>query len=120
MESTRRAFLGTAFAAALAARAAWAQQPRRPTQPAEPRPPITDPGIEDESPLGDPRRAERAMLDKRRQDILTNAERLFDLAEEIRAAVTETDPGKVIPLALVRKAEDAEKTAKKLKSLLRG
>lgn len=119
MESTRRAFLGTALAAALAARAGWAQQPRRPTQPAEPRPPITDPGIEDESPLGDPRRAERAMLEKRRQDILTHAGRLFDLAEEIRNAVTDADPKNMIPLALVRKAEDAEKTAKKLKSLLR-
>lgn len=120
MDATRRAFLGTAFAAALAARAGWAQQPRRPAQPPEPRPPATDPGIEDESPLGNPRRAERAMFEKRRQEILTQARRLFELAEEIRAAVAEADPKNVLPLALVRKAEDAEKTARKLKALLRG
>lgn len=120
MDATRRAFLGTALAAVLAARAGLAQQPRRPTLAPEPRPPVRHVDIVDESPLDDAALRARALLEKRRQDILKNVERLYELAEAIRDAVAEDDPAGVIPLALVRKAEEAEKTARRLKSLLRG
>ncbi len=70
--------------------------------------------------------AERDMLDrqvreankKRQQDIRNDTEKLFQLSSELKAAVEKTNEH-VLSLDVVRKAEEVEKLAKKVKEKMK-
>jgi len=55
---------------------------------------------------------------KREQDIRNDAERLFQLSSELKDAVDSSN-GRLLSLDMVRKAEEAEKLAKKIKKKIK-
>ncbi len=105
---TRRGFLRflwvLAFPVVLSA-----QQPQ-PSQPA-PWPDILRP----EPPVPDSRR----ILQARQKELKAESERLLKLAQEIQQELEKNDTAEVLPLKLLRKAEEVEKIGKKMQSLLR-
>jgi hypothetical protein len=60
----------------------------------------------------------RAANKKRQQDIRDETDKLFQLATELKAAVDKTDEN-VLSLEVVRKADEVEKLAKKVKEKMR-
>ncbi len=70
--------------------------------------------------------AEKEMMDrqlreankKRQQDIRDDTEKLFQLASELKAAVDKTNEN-LLSLEVVRKADEVEKLAKKVKEKMR-
>jgi hypothetical protein len=55
---------------------------------------------------------------KRQQDIRNDTEKLFQLATELKAAVDKSNEN-LLSLEVVRKAEDVEKLAKKVKEKMK-
>ena len=62
----------------------------------------------------------KSSLEERQNQIKKNVQRLYDLATELKNAVEKTDSSKVLSLNLVKKAEEAEKLAKQIKTLAQG
>lgn len=70
--------------------------------------------------------AEREMMDRqlreankrRQQDIRTDTDKLFQLATELKAAVDKTNEN-LLSLEVVRKADEVEKLAKRVKEKMR-
>ena len=60
----------------------------------------------------------KAANKKRQQDIRDETDKLFQLATELKAAVDKTDEN-VLSLEVVRKADEVEKLAKKVKEKMR-
>jgi len=60
----------------------------------------------------------RAANKKRQQDIRDETNKLFQLATELKAAVDKTDEN-VLSLEVVRKADEVEKLAKKVKEKMK-
>ena len=110
MQAGRRAFLGAVVPAALAIllaeNAGLAQAPSRT--------PVPEP----EGPQ--PNRDPRPLLKSNQKELKREVERLFELAEALKKEVEKTDSAEVLSLSLVRKAEEIEKLAKRIKTLARG
>ncbi len=113
---TRRVFLRSLLSAVAFPAFVLAQQPvPRPPGP----PPFPDPWPEDpldEPPKIDPRR----ILEANQKELKQESERLLKLAEAIRDELEKKDTADVLPLGLLKKAEEVEKIGKKMQSLLRG
>lgn len=105
---TRREFLRFLWMVALPV-VLLAQQPR-PSRP-DPWPDVMHP----EPPLPDPRR----ILQAKQKELKEESERLLKLAQEIQQDLEKNDTADVLPLKLLRKAEEVEKIGKKMQSLLR-
>jgi hypothetical protein len=125
MLASRRRWLLTSFAAALASlfprAASPAQNPtssplprtRTPRQPGDPEDP--------ENPNGNPPAASsKALLEQRQKDIKKEIERLYDLASQLKAEIEKTDSTAVLSLAMLKKAEEIEKLAKHIKENAKG
>lgn len=77
-------------------------------------------------PQGQQTQAEKEMLDrqvreankKRQQDIRDDTERLFQLSSELKAAVEKSNEH-TLSLDVIRKAEEVEKLAKKVKDKMK-
>ncbi|MCL6566959.1 MAG: hypothetical protein K6U09_11115 [Acidobacteriia bacterium] len=65
--------------------------------------------------MPDPRR----ILQARQKELKAESERLLKLAQEIQQELEKNDTADVLPLKLLRKAEEVEKIGKKMQSLLR-
>ena len=119
MNIGRRRF---AIVAAGAATLLWrtpgvlARQPQQPPVPRRPRP---EPGAAPEDqPV--PREALKAVLQENQKQIKKDIEKLYQLAEELKKEVEKADASEVLSLNVVRKAEEVEKLAKRIKNLARG
>lgn len=93
-----------------------AQQPHKLQQPRRPRP---DPSAAPEDqPV--PREALKAVLQENQKQIRKDVEKLYQLAEELKKEVEKADASEVLSLNVLRKAEEVEKLAKRIKNLARG
>jgi len=63
---------------------------------------------------------DRTLLKLNQKDLKRDVQRLVELAQALQTEVEKTDPAEVLSLTLVRKAEEIEKLAKRIKSLARG
>lgn len=106
--SSRRAFLRSLSALVLPV-ALLAQQPR-PSRP-DPWPEISP----SDPPMPNPRR----LLQAKQKALKAESERLLKLAQEIQQDLEKNDTADILPLKLLRKAEEVEKIGKKMQSLLR-
>jgi hypothetical protein len=109
----RREFLGAILPAAFVARAAMAgvlsSQHRGQPQLGPERP---DASL--------PKRDPKLTLKRNQEQIQTDVERLYSLAEELKEQVSKTDSAEILSLPLVQKAGEIEKLAKQIKNLARG
>jgi hypothetical protein len=116
MPSTRRIFLRSLLFTAVFAAGPLVQQPApRPPGP----PPLPDPWPDEpsrEPPMPDPRR----ILEAKQEELKKESERLMKLAKEIHDELEKQSTADVLPLGLLKKAEEVEKIGKKMQSLLRG
>lgn len=78
------------------------------------KPPIRD-RDKDEDPE-EPKIDSKAMLEANQKDIKKSIERLYQLANDLKAEVEKTDSVQVLSLAMVKKAEEIEKLAKSIRS----
>ncbi len=62
----------------------------------------------------------RALLKQNQKDIKRDVQRLFELAGELKKEAEKIDSAEVLSLELIRKAEEIEKLAKRIKALARG
>jgi hypothetical protein len=84
-----------------------------------PRRPRPDPGAAPEDqPV--PREALKAVLQENQKQIRKDVEKLYQLAEELKKEVEKADASEVLSLNVLRKAEEVEKLAKRIKNLARG
>jgi hypothetical protein len=112
MLAERRAFLRSFLPAALALWGAprlLASQARIPGQRPKPEAP-------EDAAKPDP----HAILKENEKDIRRDVGRLAQLAEELKKEVEKTDSSEVLSLQLVRKTEEIEKLAKRIRNLARG
>ncbi len=86
-------------------------QVRPPNPPARQEPKGEDTGEPKETKFDS-----KAMLEANRKDIKKSAERLFQLASELKAEVEKTDSVQVLSVAMLKKAEEIEKLAKAIRS----
>ena len=82
-------------------------------------PPRREPGRR-EGPEEPPKPDPRLLLKHNQKEIKRDAERLFELADQLKKEIEKTDSAEILSLDLVRKAEEIEKLAKRIKSLARG
>lgn len=119
MSQSRRGFLGAAIT--LAAASAFGQAPQVdqpspiPTRP-EPRFPddTTDRTIPHRKP--DP----RVILKQNQEEIKKDVERLTETVAELQKALDDADTKEVLSLDVMHKADEIEKLAKQIHSLVRG
>jgi len=57
---------------------------------------------------------------KKQEEIRTDIQKLFDLASELRDQAGKTDMNATLPVLVVKKAQEIEKLAKKIKDLSKG
>jgi hypothetical protein len=122
MDRNKRGFLMALFSWSLAAPLAifvsrgFAQQPggARQQPPFPPHPGDISGG--DELPKIDPKQ----MQERNQREIHKDVEKLFTLAEELKAAVEKTDSTSVLSLSLVQKAKEVEKLAHQIANLAVG
>ena len=62
----------------------------------------------------------RLTLKQQHEETQRDAQRLFELAEELKKEVEKTDAAEVLSVAIIRKAEEIEKLAKRIKNRARG
>lgn len=92
---------------------------RHPQKPVEPhRPPLGPGAAPEDQPV--PREALKAILQENQKQIKKDIEKLYQLAEELKKEVEKADASEVLSLNVVRKAEEVEKLAKRIKNLARG
>ncbi len=115
---TRRTFLAGLFLVGVSSGLAggpvgapvpFQQLPPKPAPAGEPEP--------EGPPLPD---ASKKILEENDKDIKKKVERLYQLAEELKAEVEKTDSSKVLSLNLMKKAEAIEKLARDIKNRSRG
>lgn len=114
MNKERRWLLAALLASPLLAHTAQDQLP--PVDSSRHRGPLDQQNPPDESPKIDP----RAVLKENQQKIKQDADRLFELASELKKQTNQTNSADILSLDLVRKAEEIEKLARRIKNLARG
>ena len=114
MNRGRRWLLGALLGSPFLACAAQDQFP--PVEPRRHRGPLDQQNPPEEGPKIDP----HAVLKQNQQKIRQDAERLFQLASELKKQTSETNSADILSLDLVHKAEEIEKLARQIKNLARG
>ena len=117
MVNTRRSFL--VFLLAASAQVTFVARLMAQRRQNPPTGPGSDPtkSSDDTMPLKPPT---KAILEENDKDIKKSVEKLFQLASDLKAEVEKTDSGKVLSLAMVKKAEEIEKLAKDIKTRAKG
>ena len=114
METGRRLFLSSIAAAFAGVKAQFPVQTR---QGPLPRPPqIPDAGPPD---VPVPHRDPQEQLRENQKNLRRDADRLLQLAQELKEEADKTEQTNVLSLSLVHKAEKVEKLAKQIKGLAR-
>ncbi len=111
MPDTRRKFLMTMVMAAPSV-TLLAQLPR-PSKPASGQQPESTETPNLTAPT-------KAMLEANAKELKKKAEKLYQLASELKDEVEKTDSAQVLSLGLVKKAEEIEKLAREIKSRSKG
>ncbi|MGH9773672.1 MAG: hypothetical protein ACRD50_01860 [Candidatus Acidiferrales bacterium] len=118
MTQDRRNFLAALLPTALMIPSALQQKTGSP----QPKPWPEDPNhpyAPDPMPPPSPK-TRKALLQESQKQMHDDIERLFTLAQDLRQQIEKTDETTVLSLDVVKKAEEIEKLAKKIKDLARG
>jgi hypothetical protein len=75
---------------------------------------------EDPNSPGPPAAAKKAVLEQHQKDIKKDIEKLFDLAQDLKAEVEKTDATAVLSLSMLKKTEEIEKLAKQIREHAKG
>ena len=67
-----------------------------------------------------PAAGNKAVLEERQKNIKKDVQKLYDLAEQLKAEVEKTDSTTILSLGMVKKAEEIEKLAKQIKAHAKG
>jgi hypothetical protein len=62
----------------------------------------------------------RAVDPRKQQEIKEDVQKLFELASELREQTTKSDLNSMLPVSMVKKAQQIEKLAKQIKELSKG
>jgi hypothetical protein len=120
MQTGRRFFLSN-FALAIAAAQNLLATGQRQTPPAHP--PRMPDGIAADGPFEDspslPQPDPKEQLKQSQKNLRRNADRLVQLAKELKDEADKTEQTDVLSLSLVHKAEEVEKLARQIKDLIR-
>jgi hypothetical protein len=120
METGRRLFLSTIVVTLVGVKGLFAGRQRQ--GPVHRVPQIPDASVPD-GPLGEeppvPRRDPQELLKENQKNLRRNADRLLQLAQELKEEADKTEQTSVLSLSLVHKAEEVEKLAKQIKGLAR-
>jgi hypothetical protein len=120
MQAGRRYFLSNFALVLPAARSLWAMGQRQTPAPHPPRMPdgtATDGPFDDSTSLTPPDPKEQ--LKQSQKNLRRNADRLVQLARELKEEADKTEQTDVLSLSLVHKAEEVEKLARQIKDLIR-
>jgi hypothetical protein len=119
MNSLRRRVIwaGTAGVAAIFLGAVNAA-PQEPGLPTPRRRNNNDP--EDPNSPGPPAATRKAVLEEHQKNIKKEIEKLFDLAQDLKAEVEKTDATAVLSLSMLKKTEEIEKLAKQIREHAKG
>jgi len=109
MNMNRRSVLGILTAALGAGPALLIAQ--HPPETPFPRPPASEPP---------PKPNEREILKANQKDLKRDVQRLLELAQDLQKEVEKTDSSAILSVSVVRKAEEIERLAKRIKGLARG
>lgn len=122
MHETRRKFVVamTGAADAVVTDVAWPFAQNPPTPPPPPKPAETPNPAEIHSNPQAAAAAKRAMLQQNEREFRNGAERLYQLASELREEVQRTATTDVLSKRMVKKTEEIEKLAKVLKAKAKG
>jgi hypothetical protein len=120
MQTGRRFFLSN-FAMVLAGAQSLLAVGQRQTPP--PRPPRMPDGTATDGPFEDstsfPQPDPKEQLKQSQKNLRRNADRLVQLAKELKDEADKTEQTDVLSLSLVHKAEEVEKLARQIKDLIR-
>jgi hypothetical protein len=120
METGRRLFLSSIVFTLDAVKGLFAGRQRQ--GPVHRVPQIPDASVPD-GPLSEeppaPRRDPQELLKENQKNLRRNADRLLQLAQELKDEADKTEQTNVLSLSLVHKAEEVEKLAKQIKGLAR-
>jgi hypothetical protein len=120
METGRRSFISSLVVTLLGIKGLLAGRQRQ--GPVHRVPQIPDAGVP-EGPLGEepgaPRRDPQELLKENQKNLRRDADRLLQLARELKDEADKTEQTDVLSLSLVHKAEEVEKLAKQIKGLAR-
>jgi len=120
METGRRVFLSSIVFTLVAVKGLFAGRQRQ--GPVHRVPQIPDANVPD-GPLSEeppvPRRDPQEVLKENQKTLRRDADRLVQLAQELKDEADKTEQTSVLSLSLVHKAEEVEKLAKQIKGLAR-
>jgi hypothetical protein len=95
---------------------------QRPTPQPIPSPNAPDqnfpPGLN--GPDNKPPSDNKAVDPRRQQEIRTDVQKLYELASELREQTAKSDLNSMLPVSMVKKAQQIEKLAKQIKELSKG
>ena len=114
METGRRLFLSSIVVALAAVKGQFQGRTRQGPIPRVPQIPEAGPP---DVPV--PRRDPQEQLKENQRNLRRNADRLLQLAQELKEEADKTEQTNVLSLSLVHKAEEVEKLAKQIKGLAR-
>ena len=115
MYLSRRVFIGASLSVATSAAAVWAAQQGAP---ASPSPPLFPPPEPPEPPRNQKRN--RAILKANRDAIDKDVTRMSELIEALQKKLKESDTTDILSLDVIRKSEEIEKLAHRVRDLVRG
>jgi hypothetical protein len=118
METARRSFFSSIVVTLIAAAGQFQGQTRQGPIPRAPQIPDASGSVPgEEVPM--PRRDPKEQLRENQKNLRRDADRLLQLAQELKEQADNTEQTNVLSLSLVHKAEEVEKLAKQIKGLAR-
>ena len=120
MVTGRRYFLSSFAAIFAGARALWAAGQRREPSTGIPRSSDASGSLgSSDDPPAFPRPDPREQLKESQKNLRRNADRLLQLAKELKEEADKTEQTDVLSLSLIHRAEEIEKIARQIKGLVR-
>ena len=118
METGRRSFFSSILVTLVGVMGQFAGQTRQGPIPRAPQiPDASGSAAPPDMPV--PRRDPRELLRENQKNLRRDADRLLQLAQELKDEADKTEQTNVLSLSLVHKAEDVEKLARQIKGLAR-
>jgi hypothetical protein len=118
METGRRSFFSSLLVTFVGMMGQFSQQTRQGPIPRAPQIPDAN-GSAAPPDVPTPRRDPQEQLKENQKNLRRDADRLLQLAQELKDEVEKTAQTNVLSLSLVHKAEEVEKLAKHIKGLVR-
>jgi len=73
-----------------------------------------------DGPTNQPTEEKKQIDPKRQEEIRTDIQKLYDLAAQLKEETGKSDLNSTLPVSLVKKAQEIEKLAKKIRNLSQG